>query len=77
MSGPPEPPPYQAFASAILSTCGGNALFDELSARFPTISRGDVFLGIAMAWAVRDADLILAVGEIRGLQRQLEQRRAA
>lgn len=63
--------PYQAFASAILDTCGGMALFDALTARFPSISRADAFLGIAMAWAVRDADLIIADGEIRALQRQL------
>lgn len=71
------PQPYQAFASAILDACGGMALFDALTERFPTITRGDAFMGIALAWAVRDADLILADGEIRALRAQLEPRRAA
>lgn len=74
MSASLPPLPAGAFADFLLNRPGGAslALADELVDRFPTILRFDVFLGIALAWTIRDADLVASFIEIRDLRRQLE-----
>ncbi len=72
MSASLPPLPAGAFADFLLNRPGGASLADELVDRFPTILRFDVFLGIALAWTIRDADLVASFIEIRDLRRQLE-----
>lgn len=64
--------PAGAFANFLLNSPGGARLADDLADRFPTIHRYDVFLGIALAWAFRHADLAASDIEIKELRRQLE-----
>ncbi len=63
MATDPDDPPYRALARAIDSGALGSALVDKLNAEFPDISRHDVFMGIALAWTLKQADLIVAEGE--------------
>ena len=72
MSASLPPLPAGAFADFLLNRPGGASLADELVDRVPTILRFDVFLGIALAWTIRDADLVASFIEIRDLRRQLE-----
>ena len=72
MSASLPPLPAGAFADFLLNRPGGASPADERVDRFPTILRFDVFLGIALAWTIRDADLVASFIEIRDLRRQLE-----
>ncbi len=72
MSASLPPLPAGAFADFLLNRVGGAILADELADRFPAMQRADVFLGIALAWTMRDADLLVSAFEIRELRRQLE-----
>lgn len=58
------------FASFLLQGAVGTSLYDELRATFPGISREDVFLGIAFAWSVLQADLLIAQLELREVERR-------
>lgn len=69
-----HPLPYQALAQHLLSGAHGVTLSDELAAKFPSISRADVFMGIALAWSCLQADEVILHAEIADLRRQLAEK---
>lgn len=69
--------PLFALADLFLDGPVGRALLDELHHRFARISRSDVFVAIAMALAVREADLLALEAENRELCARLAARRRA
>jgi hypothetical protein len=77
-----EPPPDsdippQRLARLLLGGAVGHTLLNELLAHFPTISRGDVFMGIALAWTDREAALLAAEAELAALKVQMRRPRKA
>jgi len=52
------------FADVLVSGLTGRQLYSYICERFPTISRFDCFLGIALASALWEADLVIAEGEV-------------
>jgi len=70
-------PAYVEFARLLEGAAVGPSLLDELTERFAAITRGDVFLGVVLAFSTLKADLLAAEVENAALRRQLEHRRAA
>jgi hypothetical protein len=69
--------PYVRVAGLITSGPAGFELFEALCAEFPDIGRRDLFLGIATAVALLQADLLVSALDAQQLRQQVDRRVAA
>jgi hypothetical protein len=70
-------PAYIEFARVLEGAETGQTLYAALLERFPAIGRGDVFLGLTLAFGALKADLLIVELENDALRRQLSRRAAA
>lgn len=55
----------------------GMGVLDTLNDRFPSLSRDDVYMGVATAWSLLVADLVVERQENERLRRTLERAQRA
>jgi hypothetical protein len=69
--GQQTPPVSTQLANMLLSGRPGLQLLRELRARFPGIGREEAFLGIVIAWTIRESDLVELELELSIVRAQL------